>query len=140
MKLELKQLIFTKPNINNEYVNYQKQLQPRMCFGNEFLENLFKEYKEEILTTTEKEISDYVNDDFSCNDAEDMFPRRCCLTGEWYIGEINFSDIDDISIRTRFIGSYSGITDDYLGLEVIFYYDEKTKKLISDNNVNSEAL
>ncbi len=108
-------------------------------FGNSELEKLFKAHEDNIMEIVEKEIRDYVNCDDLCNDEEDMFPRRCFLTGEWYLREINFEDADFLSIETAFLGTDLGYKDDYLGLDVIFSYEEDSENFRFEG-VNSEAL
>ena len=61
------------------------------------------------------------------------------LTGEWYLREIDFANKDWLSILTAFVGIDLGYKDDYLGLEVVFYYDENSEKFVIDG-VNSESL
>lgn len=139
MELEICQIHLPNPNVENEYVYYENQLQPKVDFGNDELEALFKNHESEIMEIVEKEIRDYVNDDDLCNDDEDMFPRRCDLTGEWYLRGINFEYLNFLSIQTAFLGTDLGYKDDYLGLEVIFYYDEELENFVFDG-VNSESL
>lgn len=139
MSIEIKQIFLTKPNRNNDYSSYENQLQTRSIFGNHELEELFKKNKDKIMERVENEIEDYVNCDDLCNDEEDMFPQRCMLTGEWYISEINFEDVNFLRICTSFIGTDLGYKDDYLGLEVVFYYDADSKVFRFDG-VNSESL
>lgn len=139
MSLEIKRIFLTEPNLNNEYSYYENQLQPRVMFGNSELEMLFKAHEDSIMKMVEKEIRDYVNCDDLCNDEEDMFPRRCFLTGEWYVSEIRFEDVEYLSICTVFLGTDLGYKDDYLGLDVILYYEKETGTFKFDG-VNSEAL
>lgn len=139
MSLEIKRIFLTKPNPNNEYSDYENQLQTRIVFGNPELEMLFKAQEDNIMEIVEKEIKDYVNCDDLCNDEEDMFPRRCFLTGEWYVREIIFEDVDYLNICTAFLGTDWGYKTDYLGLDVCFYYEKETGTFRFDG-VNSEAL
>lgn len=139
MSFEIKRIFLTKPNPNNERSYYENQLQTRVVFGNPELEMLFKAQEDNIMKIVEKEIKDYVNCDDLCNDEEDMFPRRYFLTGEWYLREINFQDVDFLSIQTAFLGTDLGYKDDYLGLEVCFSYEEDSGIFRLDG-VNSEAL
>lgn len=139
MELELKKIFLPNPNINNEYVYYENQLQPRVIFGTDELEVLYKHHEKEIMAVAEKELREYVNCDDLCNDDEDMFPRRCELTGEWYICEIDFEETDFLSIRTAFLSTNDGRKEDYLGLEVCFFYDEESDKFEFDG-INSECI
>lgn len=139
MLLKIKHIYLDKPNINNEYVTYENQLQPRCVFENDKLKNLFKTHESHIVKTVEKEVLEYLNDEDYCNDDEDMFPKRKYLTGEWYLREINFEDIDYLSIQMAFLGTDLGYKDDYLGIEVIFYYDENLKQFIFDG-LNTECI
>jgi len=137
--MEIKRIFLTKPNINNKYCSFENQLQTRVIFGNNKLKMLFESNKKNIMETVEKEIKYYVNCDNLCNDNENFFPKRCMLTGEWYLREINFEDIDFLSICTAFIGTDLGHKDDYLGLEVTFCYDENLKTFLL-TGVNSESI
>lgn len=139
MQLRIKQIFLPTPNINNEYVYYENQLQPRITFGNDKMKLLYNLHEKEIMAVVEQEIREYVNCDDLCNDDEDMFPRRCELTGEWYISEIDFKETDFFSIRTAFLSISDGQKEDYLGLEVCFYYDEQSDKFKFDG-INSECI
>lgn len=139
MELELKKIFLPNPNINNEYVYYENQLQPRVIFGTDELEVLYKHHEKEIMAVVEKELREYVNCDDLCNDDEDMFPRRCELTGEWYISEINFEDKDFLSIRTAFLSMNHEEKEDYLGLEVYFGYNDESDKFEFDG-INNECI
>ena len=138
MEMKLKQLFFDVSNENNNYVSYQNQLKPRRIFGGSELEKLFEKHYNSIMAIVENEITSYINTEDLCND-DDMFPRKCFLTGEWYISEIYFEDIGCLSIHTAFIGTDLGHKDDYLGLEVHLYYDEETAEFIFDG-IDSSAL
>ncbi|MDE7104994.1 MAG: hypothetical protein K2O36_03850 [Ruminococcus sp.] len=87
----------------------------------------------------ENEIKAYINNEDLCNDDEDMFPRKSFLTGEWYVSEIDFEDIDYITIQIALIGTDLGYKDDYLGLEIHLHYDEETAEFIFDG-IDSYAL
>ncbi|MBR1556035.1 MAG: hypothetical protein IJ644_11685 [Oscillospiraceae bacterium] len=139
---ELKQIFSTLPNPENQYVTYQDFRNPRRNFHHPDAEQLFETHQEEIMQIVRKELSDYLNDEDLCNDEEDMFPRRCFLTGEWYVSELSsFDNEPDVffSVQTAFLGTDLGCPDDYLGLEVLLYYDENTGRFESDG-INSEAL
>ena len=60
------------------------------------------------------------------------------MTGEWYLGTIYMNE-DYLSIETRFVGTDTGKRDDYLELEVCFYYDEEKGNWLFDG-INSAAL
>lgn len=139
MSLILKQIFMQKPNNRKEYVTYENQLQPRIVFQTEELAGIFQKHEKDILTLVEKEITEYVNDDFLCNDEEDMFPKRSRLTGEWYIRDIGFYDKDYLSICTSFLEIFQGTKMDYLGLEVHLVYDEKIDKFLCDG-IDSESI
>lgn len=139
MEIKLKKLIFDTPNKNNDYVTYENHLETRFIFANSGLKNLFYENYDYIMLTVENAITEYINCEDLCNDDEDMFPRKSFLTGEWYISEICFDDLKWLSIQTAFIADYSGITDDYLGLDVHFVYDRKKSEFIFDG-IDSCAL
>lgn len=139
MNLDIKQIFLKNPNTDNEYVYYENQLQPRIIFCNDEIERLYRSHQKEIMAVVEKELYDYINCDDLCNDDEDMFPRRCELTGEWYISEINFEDKDFLSIRTAFLSMNHGEKEDYLGLEVCFGYNEESDKFEFDG-INSECI
>lgn len=139
MSLEIKRIYLPNDNEKNEYCSYQKQLKPRRNFANSELEELFNTHEAEIMKIVEKEISDYVNSDDVCNDGEDFFPRRCVLTGEWYVSDIYFSQKDCLSVMTAFLGTDLGYKDDYLGLEVLLTYSEESESFIFDV-INSESL
>ena len=53
--MKLKQIVFEKENINNEYVTYEKALKPKLNFANDELKDLFENISEklfwEILST-----------------------------------------------------------------------------------------
>ena len=107
-----------------------------------FLDQLFETHQEEIMQIVRKKLSDYLNDEDLCNDEENMFPRRCFLTGEWYVSELSsFDNEPDVffSVQTAFLGTDLGCPDDYLGLEVNLYYDESAGTFLTDS-INSEAL
>lgn len=139
MSLKIKRIFLSNPNKKNEYSSYENQLQPRILFGYEELETLFRVHEQEIMKIVEQEISDYINCDELCNDENDMFPKRCILTGEWYLRAIYFENKEWLSISTAFIGKDLGYKDDYLGLEVVFSYDENSERFVIDG-INSESL
>ena len=60
------------------------------------------------------------------------------MTGEWYLGTIYMNE-DYLSVGTRFVGTDTGKKDDYLELEVCFYYDEEKGNWLFDG-INSAAL
>ena len=137
--MELTRIYLPKPNPENEYVSYENQLQPRMKFENAELEKLFYIHEAEIMALVEREITDYVNCDDLCNDDENMFPKRCRLTGEWYLAGVSFSDEDYLSVQTAFLEIWNGEKTDYLGLEVILFYDDDAQEFFADG-VNSASI
>lgn len=143
MLLKIKRIYFDKPNIDNEYVTYENQLQTRYIFGNDTLEQLFKTHEEDIIQMTEKYaiyyLNEYFNDENYSNNDLESFPVLKYLTGEWYLREVSFEDIDYLSIEMAFLGTDLGYKDDYLGIEVLFCYDENLKQFIFDG-LNSEVI
>ena len=142
MEMKLKQLFFDISNENNDYVSYQNQLKPRRIFDSAELKKLFEKHYNSIMAIVENEITSYINTEDLCNDDVNMFPRKSFLTGEWYISEINFIDLEDmyyLSIQTAFIGTDLGYKDDYLGLEIHLYYDEEIAEFIF-SGIDSYAL
>lgn len=136
--LELKMLNFTTPNTENKYSNYENKLSPQYSFDTPELEKFFESNRANILQMVEKEIFDYINNDDLCNDSDGMFPKKSFLTGEWYIRSVEFTE-DTLFILTALVGTDLGYKDDYLGLEVVFDFDEEENELSVDG-VNSEAL
>lgn len=139
MPLELKKLEFNNPNPENNYVTYENKLSTRFYFSSKKLEILFRNHEKEIMQIVEEQIEEYVNCDDTCNDDEDMFPRRCELNGEWYVRGITFDEIYFLSVLTAFISENQGYKEDYLGLEVVFFYDEDSQKFEIDG-INSECI
>ncbi len=139
MTIKLKQLFFDVSNENNNYVSYENQLKTRRIFNYNESENLFNKHYDFIMKIVENEIKAYINNEDLCNDDEDMFPRKSFLTGEWYVSEIDFEDIDYITIQIALIGTDLGYKDDYLGLEIHLHYDEETAEFIFDG-IDSYAL
>ncbi len=137
--MELTRIYLPKPNPENAYVFYENQLQPRMDFENAELEKLFYAHEAEIMAIVEREITDYVNCDELCNDDENMFPKRYRLTGEWYLAGVSFSDEDYLSVQTAFLEIWNGEKMDYLGLEVVLFYDDDTQEFFVDG-VNSASI
>ena len=125
--MNLKMIRLSKPNPDNLFSNYENQLEPQYFFTSSVSKTLF-----------EDEIRDYINNDDLCNDEEGMFPKRSVLTGEWYIRSVSFED-DILSIETALLGTDLGYPDDYLGLELIFIYDDESKEFAFDG-INSSAL
>ncbi len=136
--MNLNQIVFQKENINNEHVTYEKALKPKLVFANDELKNLFWDISEELFLQIDKLLEAYVDDEELCNDDDDFFPQSKYMTGEWYLGSICM-DEKYLSIETRFIGTDTGKKDDYLGLEVCFYYDGEKGEWLFDST-NSAAL
>ncbi|MBE6752871.1 MAG: hypothetical protein E7559_00710 [Ruminococcaceae bacterium] len=137
--MKLTRIFLTEPNTDNRYVTCENRLSPRLAFGSGELERLFRENEAELMQTTEREIHDYINCDSLCGDDEGMFPRRSYLTGEWYLRGITFPDPGFLSIQTAFLSDHTGRKDDYLGLEVVFFYDEASQQFVLDG-VNSSGI
>lgn len=148
MGLKLKQFFMLNPNPRNEYTNYEKKLQPRMNFEPLELKALYEKHKDEIMEIVIKEVTEYLEDEGACNDDEDMFPRRCEMTGEWYVGDIALYEENGRiwgNVCTCFLGYYPAPSarmpiDDYLGLEVWVSYDQKHKKFIFDGGLDSSSI
>ena len=143
MSLLLKQITLPNPNTNNMHVTYENKLQPRMIFGDSSLKALYEKHNDEIFKRIVSEITDYLNDKNLCNDDIEMFPRKCEMTGEWYVGDVYFKDFGYLSVMTQFLGFHPNSKrmpiDDYLGLEAIFIYDEDQDKFIFDG-INSSCI
>lgn len=136
--MNLKMIRLSRPNPNNKYSNYENQLEPQYFFLDSDSRGLFESNKGALFQTTEEEIQNYINNDELCNDSEEMFPKRSYLTGEWYIRSVTF-EVDTLWISTALLGTDLGYKDDYLGLDVIFVYDEELNEFSFDG-INSEAL
>lgn len=139
-ELVIKQIFMSKPNLKNEYTDYQKQLQPREDFESVSLKEFFLKREKELMGLIADEATLYLNDDESCNDDVDMFPRRCDLTGEWYVGNVSmWEDGENIrcNVCIRFLGfhpvpSIRYPVDDYLGMDAGFDYNKTRDALIFD--------
>lgn len=148
MNLELKQIFMPNPNLNNDYTNYENKLQPRMDFANLSLKALFEKHEDKIMDIVIKEITEYLGDENLCNDDIDTFPRRCEMTGEWYVGDIwLYEEKGKIrgSISTRFLGYYPTPSarmpiDDYLELEVWIEYGSEHERFSFDGGLNSSSI
>lgn len=136
--MEIKRIYLPKPNLKNEHVTYEKQLQPRQIFGNSKLEGVFRKNEDRLMKIVEQSVLEYVNCEELCCDDEGMFPRPKFMTGEWYVRDVYFQD-DYLSICTAFLGTDLGYKDDYLGLEVVFHYDEESEGFCV-YGVNSESI
>ncbi|MBQ2804029.1 MAG: hypothetical protein IJF07_09045 [Lachnospiraceae bacterium] len=139
MKLELTQIYLPNLNSDNHYVTYENQLQPQQRFGDDNLKALYEKHEKELMATVEKEITEYVNCDDLCSDEDGMFPKRSVLTGEWYLRSVYFCELGFLSIETAFLGTDLGWKDDYLGLEVSFFYDEEKQGFVL-NGVDSASI
>ena len=148
MNLELKQIFMPNPNLNNDHTNYENKLQPRMSFANPSLKVLFEKHENKIMDVVIKEITEYLEDENLCNDDIDMFPRKCEMTGEWYVGDIwLYEENGKIwgSISTRFLGYYPATSvripiDDYLELEVWIKYNSEHERFVFDGGLNSSSI
>ncbi len=138
--LEIKRINLPKENVENSYCTYQNQLQPRKRFADSELEALYNANEADILKIVENGICDYVNDDNLCNDDKGFFPRRCELTGEWYVNGIYFEERECLIIGTAFLGVYGDGKDDYLGLDVFMHYDDELNKFVFDGDINSSVI
>lgn len=148
MSWKLKQIFMSNTNSNNDYPNYENKLQPRVCFDDSELRLLFEKHKNEIMAIVVQEITAYLADEDVCNDDEDMFPRRCEMTGEWYVGEIELWKQNGTilgSVLTRFLGYYPHPSarmpvDDYLGLEVLIIYAPEHETFTFEGGLNSSSI
>ena len=52
--MKLKQIVFQKENVNNEYVTYEKALKPKLVFVNDELKNLFDDFSEDLFLQIDK--------------------------------------------------------------------------------------
>lgn len=94
------------------------------------------------------EIAQYLSDESVCNNDEDMFPRRCEMTGEWYVGEVElYEEEEEIRgyVLTRFLGynppnSARMPIDDYLGLEVWVVFHPDQGKFLFEGGLNSSSI
>ena len=136
--MKLKQIVLQKENVNNEYVTYEKALKPKLVFVNDELKNLFDDISEDLFLQIDKLLEEYLDDEELCNDDDGFFPQPKYMTGEWYLGTIYMNE-DYLSVGTRFVGTDTGKKDDYLELEVCFYYDEEKGNWLFDG-INSAAL
>ena len=136
--MQLKQIVFKKENINNEYVTYENALKPKIVFSNNKLRDLFDNISEELFLKIDKLLEEYLNNEELCNNDDGFFPLPKYMTGEWYLSKI-YMDEDYLSVETCFIGTDTGKKDDYLGLEVCFYFD-KEKGIWLFDSINSVAL
>lgn len=136
--MQLKQIVFKKENINNEYVTYENALKPKIVFSNNKLRDLFDNISEELFLKIDKLLEEYLNNEELCNNDDGFFPQPKYMTGEWYLSKI-YMDEDYLSVETCFIGTDTGKKDDYLGLEVCFYFD-KEKGIWLFDSMNSVAL
>jgi hypothetical protein len=136
--MNLKMIRLSKPNPDNLFSNYENQLEPQYFFASSVSKTLFENSQKTLLQIAENEIREYINNDDLCNDEEGMFPKRSVLTGEWYISSVSFED-DILSIEAALLGTDLGYPDDYLGLELIFIYDDESKEFAFDG-INSSAL
>lgn len=143
MSLVLKQIFLTNENLNNIHVNYENKLKPRMVFHNLSMEELFQKHYDGIIKKIDYEITEYLNDEFLCNDDIDMFPRRCEMTGEWYIADVYFNELSYLSIMVHFLGFHPNSKrmpiDDYLGLDLLFFYNKIEDEFIFDG-INSSCI
>ena len=147
MSLDFKQIFMMNPNTNNKYPNFENKLQPRIEFDNAYLKELFLKHQVEIMEIVSNETREYLEIEDLCNDDENMFPRRCELTDEWYVGDITISECDEnifLSVEARFLGFYENTSirfpvDDYLGLEVWLYYDTEKEHFTYDC-INSASI
>jgi len=136
--MNLTRIYLKNENINNEYVSFDNQLDTKYDFDDENKKLIFNQHQAQLMQEMEERMQEYLSDPDLCNDDNDMFPRACNMTGEWYLRSVNFED-DCIFMCAGFIGTDTGKKDDYLGMEVIFCYDEENECFDFDG-INTEAL
>ena len=132
---KLNRLIFTKENLNNDYVSWDKEKEPTSP-RYEYEELTEIEYRRIIKAKTQLDIRvyeailEYVNDEMMCNCDEGMFPRRDLLMGNYYVSQESYrlcqNDLIQGSVCTHLTEMFCGgvvttpVEQDYLGLEVWF--------------------
>ncbi|MDY6470949.1 MAG: hypothetical protein SPK70_07790 [Succinivibrio dextrinosolvens] len=136
--MELKRIHFSNSNTDNNYPNFENQLDTRYIFENDELKSIYEAHKNELIDTATSMMHEYLNDPELCNDSEDSFPQPKFLTGEWYLSSVNFED-DWLNLCVRFIGIDTGSRADYLGLEINFVYDKDSGSFDFDG-IDSESL
>lgn len=137
--LKPQRILLDRLNPKNKYPTYQNKLAPRMEFGTAKLKALYERHGAEVLHTAYEESFRYLNDDQLCNDEENMFPRKSRLTGEYYVAGVTFADNDYCAVKLNFLGKQGEVKDDYLGLEIIYSYDQE-RDLFRAREVNSECI
>lgn len=144
----LKRLEMPNANTNNEYTRYEKRMQPRLEIETDELKAFYQQHEAEILAMIEKEAWNYLVN-FGAWDIEpgESFPCAAEMTGEWYVGDISLAEengqINGV-IYMRFLGHYpEGCarpeSDDYLGMEAYFDYDQIEHTFIFDS-FNTDAI
>ena len=136
--MQLRMIRLSNPNPENDFSNYDNQLEPRYYFDSPDLREIFDRNSDSVLTAVEEALRNYIENDDHWSEEEDMFPNRSVLTGEWYISAVTFED-EMLSVETALLGTDLGYTDDYLGLEVILLYD-RAADAFSFDGINSSAL
>ena len=144
----LKRIEMPNPNVNNEYISYEDQMQPKLDFETEELRAIYQRHEAELLSTAEKEAWDYLLDvgAWSSDPGED-FPCAKEMTGEWYVGCVVLKTLKNRiygSIDMCFLGYYPQPCarppiDDYLGMEYTFFYDPETDTFEFDG-FNTDAI
>jgi hypothetical protein len=155
---KLNRLIFTKENLDNDYICWdiggKKPTRPKVKFANSKGSDLSgADYRRIIQIKTQlddmvyKAVLDYVNDEDLCNCDEGFFPRRDRLTGNYYVSyECYYFENDGIrvSVSTHFTEMFCGgavtipTEEDYLGLEVSFFVDDNGN--IEIDEINSSSI
>ncbi len=146
---DIKLFEFENENVNNEYIDFDKKLKPRVSFTDFTDEETLtlKNRHDEILEVIHKEVSNYleVGDGASSGvGSDDWFPSWGSLTGRYYIAsERYFKRVDGrikISIQTHFTEIYNDKEMDYLGLEVGIYADSVTAVFDKVNEIDSSSI
>lgn len=137
--LKPQRIYLDRLNPKNKYPTYQNRLAPKRDFDSDNLKELFDKRGVEILNIAYQEALKYINDDQLCNDDENMFPRKSRLTGEYYLRSVSFSDYGFCSVVLNFLEKRDSTKDDYLGLEIVFWYDKAQDKFFV-REVNSESI
>ena len=83
--------------------------------------------KERFITLANETVHELFNDPYVCDDAEDTYPRRSVVTGEWYVGEVHsFKQNGKILVwfTCRCLGYGENGVGDYYGINQWFEQDE----------------
>ncbi|WP_313129832.1 hypothetical protein [Anaerocolumna sp.] len=92
-------ITFKNENIQNQYINFEKKMKPRIDWDNKWGElseterNILLGRSSEIHTLVDNAVFEFYMDESSenslCSNGE-FFPDRTVLTGNYYIGKIHY--------------------------------------------------